>query len=847
MRPAQWAVSLLLAGVLIAGQTGAPGGKRKRITIDHTRVAAALDNFPVLFAATDPDLKSVEHGGNVAENDGSDLLFTAEDGTRLPHELAFYDGQTGEIAAWIKVPRLSATADTVLYVYFGNGSVRGRTSRGAVWDSTYRGVYHFMDAGLNDSSSFRTELRGPALGRPAQARRGLQAALELAAATDFAMRPADDAQTGPVTLSLWVRRLGDYAQPGSIGYITRSNSGGGDLVFCSTPAANSMALRYGGRLYTIAEKVNTAWNQVVVARTGGLIRVYFNGRLVRLVTIDAGTAMGLGGLGDIGGSASFEGEVKEVRWSEAERPAEWLATEYSNQSAPWAFAAAGSVEPAPLAQTAAPTLIFQQPDAVAATALGTEAIDKRTRNARHFRNPDGSWTAVLANNLNAPDATGKLVPVLRQLWQTPGGGWEMDAGSLTVTLAKSTAGYDLQHAYAASDGANHVLTISFPALAWSKETSFGFSAAGQNWNLGLDKDTTSFTTLVSASRGAQTYTFPFSAQGMKLSVNAQGNLVLEDGTSLSRALMQRADGHSAQCSPWSIDGNTLSFTCDDSQYPKTAFPYLIDPTLTPSVANLQSCRYRIGCWLNCLISCTQGSYLSEYDDDAGYFTATATWTMDTSSIPANATINSVSASMTASYGMSMNSTYTVKGANNAVVGNCVGLGIYGSNPCNNLAAPSNSIVPGGTTTFSGTCNFCGVPSNPPGYGWGSLSSFSLTVTYSPAPASITINTSPAGRTFTVDGTNYSSAQTFTWAYGTQHTIAINTQTQAGGTGTQYVWTSWSDAGAASHTISTPATNTTYTANFKTQYYLTTAEAGVGGTITPSSGWYDSGTQVPVRG
>ena len=107
-----------------------------------------------------------------------------------------------------------------------------------------------------------------------------------------------------------------------------------------------------------------------------------------------------------------------MRWSHAVRTAEWLATEYNNQSAPWAFATAGETEPAPEAQASAPVLVYQQADDVAASVGGVEAIDKRTSNARHFRNSDGSWTAVIANNLNAPDQTGKLVPVLRQLWQT---------------------------------------------------------------------------------------------------------------------------------------------------------------------------------------------------------------------------------------------------------------------------------------------------------------------------------------------------------------------------------------------------------------------------------------------
>jgi hypothetical protein len=37
---------------------------------------------------------------------------------------------------------------------------------------------------------------------------------------------------------------------------------------------------------------------------------------------------------------------------------------------------------------------------------------------------------------------------------------------------------------------------------------------------------------------------------------------------------------------------------------------------------------------------------------------------------------------------------------------------------------------------------------------------------------------------------------------------------------------------------------TYTANFTTQYYLTTA-AGTGGNVSPSSGWYNSGQTVGI--
>ncbi len=78
---------------------------------------------------------------------------------------------------------------------------------------------------------------------------------------------------------------------------------------------------------------------------------------------------------------------------------------------------------------------------------------------------------------------------------------------------------------------------------------------------------------------------------------------------------------------------------------------------------------------------------------------------------------------------------------------------------------------------------------------------------------VTVNTSPAGRSFSVDGITSTSEQYFFWVGGSSHTIAT-TSPQAGTPGTNYVFTNWSDAGRISHSI-TPTSPTTYTANFNT--------------------------------
>src|SRR5262249_55982314 len=58
---------------------------------------------------------------------------------------------------------------------------------------------------------------------------------------------------------------------------------------------------------------------------------------------------------------------------------------------------------------------------------------------------------------------------------------------------------------------------------------------------------------------------------------------------------------------------------------------------------------------------------------------------------------------------------------------------------------------------------------------------------------VTVQTNPAGLTISVDGTTYSSTQTFSWVSGSSHTIATSSP-QSGGTGVRYNWAKWSDGG-----------------------------------------------------
>ncbi len=79
---------------------------------------------------------------------------------------------------------------------------------------------------------------------------------------------------------------------------------------------------------------------------------------------------------------------------------------------------------------------------------------------------------------------------------------------------------------------------------------------------------------------------------------------------------------------------------------------------------------------------------------------------------------------------------------------------------------------------------------------------------------VTINTSPSGLSYAVDGVTYMNQQPFNWMVGSSH--AISTTSPQSGTGTQYLFSNWSDSGAQSHSITAPGASTTYTATFTAQ-------------------------------
>jgi hypothetical protein len=71
----------------------------------------------------------------------------------------------------------------------------------------------------------------------------------------------------------------------------------------------------------------------------------------------------------------------------------------------------------------------------------------------------------------------------------------------------------------------------------------------------------------------------------------------------------------------------------------------------------------------------------------------------------------------------------------------------------------------------------------------------------------TVATNPVGLQVVIDGTSYTAPQTFSWTVGSSHTLSLSSP-QNGPSGIRYLYSSWSDGGAQTHTITVPSSRIT---------------------------------------
>ncbi|KPJ58234.1 MAG: hypothetical protein AMJ46_14495, partial [Latescibacteria bacterium DG_63] len=174
-----------------------------------------LTDFAVLISiASDDDLRTTGYSGHVVHADGYDIIFRASDGiTQLDHEVEKYVPSTGELVAWVRIPTLSGSSDTTIYLYYGNSTITSPTENPTgVWSNGYVGVWHLAESSGDalDSTSYETNgaLSGGvtqgATGKvgPAYAFDGIDSQVDMGDPSDGHL----DFGTGSFTVEIWINR-----------------------------------------------------------------------------------------------------------------------------------------------------------------------------------------------------------------------------------------------------------------------------------------------------------------------------------------------------------------------------------------------------------------------------------------------------------------------------------------------------------------------------------------------------------------------------------------------------------------------------------------------------------------
>lgn len=332
---------------------------RKRIVVPSRLPATTLIDFPLLISLVDGDLRDRALGS------GFDIRFTDDEGAPLEQQLERYDTASGTLVAWVELPSLDTTVDTVLYMYYGGPSDAVDPSVTTVWSNGFIGVWHLDEAGTGaaaehvDASGNGNDLTGgggSAAATPSRVDAQIGRGQDFDGADDFLTSSAsllDDLSAMTVTMWAFVRRDDNTTRPGLAGQNDVLEMG----FFWNDRLnvwAENMTVNCPGKpiisLCTPDYPLN-AWFHLGVSLGGAEIALYLDGVEKHRVPL---AALGASAFSfDIGGNVfdptgnNLDGMVDEVRLATTARSPEWFTVEHANQADPAAFMTVGPEEAHP--------------------------------------------------------------------------------------------------------------------------------------------------------------------------------------------------------------------------------------------------------------------------------------------------------------------------------------------------------------------------------------------------------------------------------------------------------------------------------------------------------------------
>ncbi|MGA2084000.1 MAG: DUF2341 domain-containing protein [Terracidiphilus sp.] len=348
---------------LSLAQCGSNGYSYQRtIIIDHTKVPNTdQSNFPFLFSTTDPLFATTTNrGGHVTNPNGYDIIFTSDAAGQnvLDYEMEEYNPATGQVIAWVRIPTLSHTTDTVLYVFYGNSSITtSQQNPTGVWDSNYLDVLHLDESSgttVYDSTANGNNGTKVSQSSPTSVSTGeIGGAQSFNGTSDFiALPPSMTSGLTVFSASFWTNTI-DSGSNGTYWnrpqFLGDSTAGGSSGDFGVNTDSGYLGMWSGlnsasdNSLISSDFVGNGKWHRIDAVNNGSVIALYLDGQNTGQ-TLSSGLALDsygwyLGAQHYYTGGAEFflEGSFDEFRFSNSARSADWITTEYNNQSSPSTF------------------------------------------------------------------------------------------------------------------------------------------------------------------------------------------------------------------------------------------------------------------------------------------------------------------------------------------------------------------------------------------------------------------------------------------------------------------------------------------------------------------------------
>ncbi|MCB0996361.1 MAG: DUF2341 domain-containing protein [Acidimicrobiales bacterium] len=318
-----------------------PWTRRILVTVDAAEVSADLTDFPLLVELTDADLAAN------AQADGSDIRFTAADGTtQLDHEIERYDSATGTLTAWVRVPTVSATVDTTIHLYYGASDAPDQQDVRSVWSASSQGVWHAArdpegDAPLADDSS-ATNHDGTVAGAMTTADLVTGAAgqgLDLDGVDDRLEVGSFDVVANALTLSGWVRPDSTAVDGHLVAKAKDATTGIFELTVTPAGAAR-VRVRLGGVTYEATGGTVSvgSWHHLAATWDGATLRLYVDGAQVDTSAaagvLDADDSMPVTIGNTTAADGGVDGRIDEVRVESTARSAAWVAASHAQVTSP---------------------------------------------------------------------------------------------------------------------------------------------------------------------------------------------------------------------------------------------------------------------------------------------------------------------------------------------------------------------------------------------------------------------------------------------------------------------------------------------------------------------------------